>query len=447
MTIRFIAFHGVAVAAALSSSAGAQKPPAVRPLGRIERVSTDSLGSASAALAMPGGHVLVNDMTGRRVLLFDSTLSKPHIVADTTGATANAYGERAGTLIAYRGDSALYIDIASLSMLVITPNGAIARVMAIPRPDEAQNLIGNIFGTPGFDARGRLTYRGRGGGFGGAVMLCCLGSIRLPAPGQRDELLDPLVQQRPDSAYVVRVDLATRIVDTAVVYKIPKLTTSLKADDQGFVTSLQTTHELLPLIDEWAVLPDGSIAVVRGRDYHVDWLSPDGRWTSSPKMPFDWQHIDDDHKQALIDSAAKADQAELDDIAARNTARRASGGGGGNGGRGGSGGRAGSVGGGGGGGRGIPVIAGRPQLSELSDYTPPFTAGAVRPDADGNLWIRTSTIVKGQPVYDIVNRRGELADRVQLPAFRTIAGFAPGVVFMAVKDAAGIVHLERARVK
>ena len=47
----------------------------------------------------------------------------------------------------------------------------------------------------------------------------------------------------------------------------------------------------------------------------------------------------------------------------------------------------------------------------------------------------------------IVNRRGELIDRVQLPAFRTIAGFAPGVVYMAVKDGAGRVHLERARVR
>jgi hypothetical protein len=50
-------------------------------------------------------------------------------------------------------------------------------------------------------------------------------------------------------------------------------------------------------------------------------------------------------------------------------------------------------------------------------------------------------------VYDVVNRKGELVDRVQLPSFRTIAGFGPGVVYMAVKDEAGIVHLERARVK
>jgi hypothetical protein len=93
------------------------------------------------------------------------------------------------------------------------------------------------------------------------------------------------------------------------------------------------------------------------------------------------------------------------------------------------------------------MIDGRPSLDDLPDYRPPFTRGAVRSDADGNLWIRTTTLVKGQPVYDVVNRKGELIDRIQLPPFRTIAGFGPGVVYMAAKDPAGVVHLERARVK
>jgi hypothetical protein len=61
--------------------------------------------------------------------------------------------------------------------------------------------------------------------------------------------------------------------------------------------------------------------------------------------------------------------------------------------------------------------------------------------------VRTTTIVQDQPVYDIIDRHGVLVDRVQLPPFRTIAGFAPGVIYMAVKDAAGNVRLERARIR
>jgi hypothetical protein len=41
-------------------------------------------------------------------------------------------------------------------------------------------------------------------------------------------------------------------------------------------------------------------------------------------------------------------------------------------------------------------------------------------------------------VYDIVNAKGELTDRVLLPAGRVIAGFGPGVVYMGFRDGTGV---------
>jgi hypothetical protein len=76
--------------------------------------------------------------------------------------------------------------------------------------------------------------------------------------------------------------------------------------------------------------------------------------------------------------------------------------------------------------------------SELPDYAPPFAAGAARGDLDGNVWIRTSNVYGGGSVYDIVNAKGELTDRVLLPAGRVIAGFGPGVVYMGYRDGAGV---------
>jgi hypothetical protein len=85
--------------------------------------------------------------------------------------------------------------------------------------------------------------------------------------------------------------------------------------------------------------------------------------------------------------------------------------------------------------------------SELPDYKPAFTPGSTRADADGNLWIRTSRNVDARPVYDVVNRKGELIDRVQLPLNRVLAGFgANGVVYLAVRDGT-TAHLEKARIK
>jgi len=432
-----------AVALFFAAVAGAaQTPPLIRQLGRVEQTSTDSLASVAAALSMPGGRVLVNDITGRRLLLFDSTLTHATVVADTTSATADAYGTRPGTLIRYRGDSALYIDIGSVSMLVIGPKGDIARIMAVPRPSDAQNLIGSIFGTPGFDGTGRLVYYGHGGLGGGSIGLCCLGSMPANA-GFATQFAGV-----SDSAILVRADLATRTIDTVATIKTIKVKVEFVADQQGMLAAIQTTRYPLPIVDDWIVMPDGSLAIVRGRDFHVDWLSADGKWTSTSKISFDWQHIDDAQKQALIDSAAKANEAQAERFAAAQSTP--TGGAGAAGGGRGSGGRGGGTGAGSGGrgtGQPIPNVEVRPAVNDLPDYAPAFARGAVVADADDNLWIQTSTIADGRPVYDIVNRRGELFDRVQLPPFRTIAGFGPGVVYLAVKDSAGVVHIEKVRVK
>jgi hypothetical protein len=87
--------------------------------------------------------------------------------------------------------------------------------------------------------------------------------------------------------------------------------------------------------------------------------------------------------------------------------------------------------------------------SELPDYKPPFFVGAVRADAGGNLWIRPipTKPIPGGPVYDVVNRRGTLIDRVQIPADRTIVGFGPGgAVYLQAREGA-TTYLERARVR
>lgn len=75
--------------------------------------------------------------------------------------------------------------------------------------------------------------------------------------------------------------------------------------------------------------------------------------------------------------------------------------------------------------------------SELPDYQPPFFAGSVRADADGRLWVRTmpTKAIPGGPVYDVINAKGELVDRVQVPKDRAIVGFGPGgIVYLAVRE-------------
>jgi hypothetical protein len=431
-----------------------QQPPPIRQIAALEHVTSDSLAlqSVTAALAMPGGRVMINDTRGRRALLLDSTLQHAKIVADTTDATADAYGRSWATLIRLRADSALLMVPSTLSMFIISPSGAIARTMAFPRPDDAQELSG-VWGVPSVDDRGRLIYFGGVGVLPGVMMLTR--GIQLVDHGQPTAVAQQLALHgggfrvgitRADSSFIARIDLRTRATDTVAWVRIPRYERNVKVDDDGALTAIATTPDPLPLIDQWTALRDGTVAIVRGRDYHVDRISPDGRVTPSAKLPFEWKRVGDTEKQALIDSAVTALQHEFDEIAASRAAGRP---GAGRGAAGSTGGRGGGAGGGAGGGSSTlaPMIAARPELGDVPDYFPPFGERAVTADADDNLWIRTTNMVDGRPVYDVVSRGGTLIDRVQLPRYRTVAGFGAGVVYMAVADANGVVRLERARVK
>jgi hypothetical protein len=341
-----------------------------------------------------------------------------------------------------------------MSMLVIDPKGNLGtRVMSVPRPDDAMALTGLAFGVPGFDAQGRLVYRSaprfnfRGGP---------------PQPGQ--PFTPP---QMPDSAPVVRVELATRKLDTVAFLKTYAPKMNVTQGENGRI-SMSSTVNPLPLVDDWAVLADGTIVILRGREFRVDVVGADGKVTEGPKVAHDWQRMSDEEKVAFLDSTKTAMEKQRAEMmtrmqaaggAERMVATGAAG--------------AAMAGAGpmisiqmaGPGGEpprrgaGAPNAAGgtpnitKPPLqfiepSELPDYKPPFAAGGARADADGNVWVRLiATKPMPGPVYDIIDRGGNLVDRVVLPANTAIAGFGRGgVVYLAERDAAGV-HLKKATVK
>ena len=202
------------------------------------------------------------------------------------------------------------------------------------------------------------------------------------------------------------------------------------------------------LEDDWVLMPDGTIAIVRARDYHIDWISPSDVRTSTRKMPIAWRRLDDDAKAAIIDSTKQALERQLAAaIAAEKNGNPAP---------------AAAL------RHGMTVMpvnseeGGQPaatpsdngplrapevaNASDLPDYVPPIRPGMMRADRDGNLWIlpMTSTAAGTGLVYDVVNRQGEVFQRVRLPAGRVLQAFgASGAIYMTVRDATGM-RVERA---
>jgi hypothetical protein len=425
------------VAAAAPVAAQQSSAPPVRLINAPEASSKPVLGNAVAARQLPNGNVVVNDITKRQLVMFDPTLGTTTIIADSVSGGANSYGPSAGALTGFFGDSLLFIDPRDLSMFIIDPKGAIARVAAVPRSQDAMAMGSNVLGAPALDSKGRLVYRAgpgvrmmapAGGGRGGSGA----GPGGMPMP------------DFPDSTAIMRVDLATRKVDTVAFFKIPKTKMNITQTD-GRVSM---TNEInpMPIVDDFAVISDGSVAIVRGQDYHVDWVSPEGGMAPTAKIPFDWQRLTDEDKIAVIDSsksamerqraAAAANPSVATEGAQRMVMSFSMSGDGAA--------------------RGTTMAAGAlPPLAfinaaELPDYRPAFRQGAARADLDGNLWVRTSAVRTGGvtgTIYDVVNRKGELVDRLQIPAGRQIIGFGRGgVVYMSASDEKGT-WIERAKAR
>jgi hypothetical protein len=238
----------------------------------------------------------------------------------------------------------------------------------------------------------------------------------------------------PDSAPIVRVDLTTRKLDTAGMYKISKFKAKVYPREGGS-TYAMIENNPLPQMDDWAVLSDGSIAIVRGQDYHVDFINPDGTLTRGPKMAYAWEPVSDEAKVALIDSVRKESEESRKNpgppVALSGGAPAA---GGANASSGAGGARGGAT--------TPPADRPPPEIanpSDLPDYRPPFGLNAVRADADGNLWIRTThREASAGSVYDVVNREGKVIDRVQLQPGRGIGGFGKGgIVYVVARDDSG----------
>jgi hypothetical protein len=387
----------------------------IRTLAPSSAVSKDSVGPLVAVRELSSGSVMLNDPFTRRVLLFDANLASAKVVIDTTGGSASGAPAKAQvpalTLIPYLGDTTLYADRASQSLLVLDADGRVARVMSIPRPSDIGMMAQwGEAGIPGIDRKGRLVYHG----------------LFTAKPPLRDSLrpwLPPIPQQN-DSSPVVRADFDSRKIDTLMVLKnnLGAPFKSREIDNEGNVI-MRMYVNVLGVDDQFSVLSDGTAAVLSVQDYHVEFSDPDGTRRSGPKMPFDWKRFSDTDKQRMRDSLAP-ELARRNALAAR-TINTPNG----------------------------PRTA-RQQYEffppeRFGDYEQPVQTGAMRPDRNARLWIlpRTSRTANGGLLYDVVNRNGEIEERVQFPPGYVLAGFGEKDVVYIMRLKANRGLLERTTIQ
>ncbi|MFO0074413.1 MAG: hypothetical protein ACK55A_20335, partial [Gemmatimonas sp.] len=362
--------------------------------------SAQPILSATMVRPLSDGSVLVNDVQKRQLLRFDASLKNTLVVADTARGALMPYGQRPVGLLPYAGDSSIVVDASTLSLVVIDGMGRTVRVMASPRPNDINLLTSANLGSHAFDAKGRLYYRQGGtGGPGGGGMAGMMfgggndrgGARGLQGGGQGGNTRTQAVRggggdaaappgggggggggggaqacggpggrgcnpaNQPDSVPIVRVDFDTRKADTVTFVKVPKNETQMTRGEDG-ATRLTIKINPLPQADDWALLADGTVAVMRVLDYHVDYYRPDGTHVASDKLPFDWKRISDEEKTKLVDSLATM---------AKAASERAGQGGGG----------------------GFRMSFEPIGADKLPDYYPPVRQGSSIADRNGNLWV------------------------------------------------------------
>lgn len=344
---------------------------------------------------LPDGRVVVLDISEQRLVVLDAKLAN----AKPLSRTGSGPGEFLWPIFLIRalGDSLLLGDLGNQRLLVIDPGGKMSGQKRIGNGAVSIGSQALYTGTPVSDPLGRIVYQGA------------------------NMKVSPTMQVTTDStAPILRLNLATDATDTLAYVRVSAPGMKMSGDPSDMASmKMSVVVDPFPTIDDWALLSDGTLAVIRGSDYHIDWIAPDGKKTSSAPMPYIRVPLTDSVKQHYVDAMKKADVVVRERMAKMPA------------------------------GMARPVIAQTPP-DKWPEFLPALSARLAMAAPNGTLWL-VAKPVKGQSsppyAYDVIDRRGVVVEHVALPPKRIVVGFGRNSVYLMVQDADDIMHLERAPLK
>jgi len=399
------------LAAATVAAAPVAKPQApARALGPVLATTVLPRAYAPALVGeLPDGRVLVSlhDSIGGggRLMLFDAALASATTIIPNRPVPRGPTGLYLGR----GGDSTLIIDAASDSLLLVTPMGSVCCGRQLPSAEVTS--MGDLGGARVFGLAGGIVYHEEPGAMPHGM------HRGTPVNEQARTALGGGVVVFGAPSPLVRLDARSLRIDT-----LAWIHTELSYRQIGPTGRETVLTNPFPLVDTWAVLSDGSLAVVRGDDSHIDWVRPDGTHDSTHAIGEPRDRLTLEAKTRIADSALgnplwHTTFTPRDPATGQPGARPE-----------------------------MPPILIIP-AALLADYRPYFGASAALADMDDNLWIQLAGPARSDSgkVYTIVNRRGEVVDRVVVPAREAIVGFGRGAVYLTRGDSTGQ-HLDRVRI-
>lgn len=368
----------------------------------------------------------VRELRDGRVIVADPRDKIVSVVDFRTGSASSIGREGSGPqefglpmrLYAAPGDTTLLFDPLNSRYLIIGPDAKPINTFRLedetprrpqtPPPGQGQGRPqgGPMFsvGGPGFsprasDARGRLYGEG---------------SPISPGPN------GPVIA---DSVPLIRLDRSTRRMDTLTYIVLPKSNSQVSGSQNNMRVMIGGANPLAPR-DEWAVFPDGRVAVARAGTYHIEFIAPDGAKRSGPRIaytPVRMNAAEIRYEEGLR-NAARATQMSI--MVTNNNGQRSTT-------------------------AQMGPGANAPPLEPLTDWPevkPPFRAGqaSVWARPNGELWVRRTENAQARgTLYDVINAQGTVAFQVRLEDGVTLAGFGNNTIYTTRKDEDDLVYLRR----
>lgn len=372
---------GPALAAnpALAASSGrvvAQEPAVPVALGAPEAVLAEEFSSLRGVRELSTGQLIVADWIEERIYLVDLDAGTSSVRV-TVGEGPEEIRLPSG-LIPLAGDSTLARDAGNARLSVLGPDGRIVRTLRAEQP--------GVSGTRGIDAEGGLIF---------AV-----------PPWSRTA-----ASLQDDSVQVVRWRPGGGDPQPLVIIQGTR-----RRKDQS-----PSREARLPMVgfasrDGWVVSSDGSLVIVRGGDYSLERVSPDGSSISGPSYASPPRPVSEadrlDFVRRFVDNSPVSGRGPDGGLGHAPSMSESE-------------------------------LVALTERTEFSEVHPFFEASRVLAAPDGAVWVGHLPDLDGITVYDLFNRSGVRVGRVQLEGERYVASVGTRGVYVVHTGPLGLQSLER----
>ena len=367
------------VSGVFSSPAFAQSPASSQSTGTLslDRRFPEAFGRIGPLRELSDGRVMVADPLGQLLVILDLESG----LADTIGQTGGGpqeYGQP-DAVFPLMGDTTLLVDLGNARLITVSPVGDFGHTIPMGQQTESGSLIVAL--PQGVDRMGRLYFRSE---------LQPMGAF-------------------PDSTPLLRFNPANATLDTLALLRVPELPPPPLPGGGGSKGKAADPQ------DDWAVGPDGTVAVLRSGNFSVTWISPDGRRQAGPPNRFDPVRLGTAEKEMWLE------EADLSRVSMRGDETGT-----------------------------VTVFRGTAESSraDVDMYEWPAAFPAVKPgrsqiSPDGVLWVERYVRTGESPLIQRFDGMGMIVGAVRLPPGRRVGGFGQGWVFLVHTDEFGLEWIER----